>query len=176
MHLLGAPALTAEAEAELPVINRASTPQANVILALEGAGLGALRLRRCAQTPHLPSKYRSIRRVDTYEDAHRALKWGGELWLSPSAYPHPPHHTWKLWQPPDDLDVMPLVGSSFANNPTAAVTSPMDGHVAGEVAERVNAGFNVLGLDGYTMCLSADEVRGLRRKRAHTNGPMYDGY
>lgn len=39
MHLMGAPPLTHKAEAELPAANTAAPPKANVVMAIEGAGI-----------------------------------------------------------------------------------------------------------------------------------------
>ena len=51
MHLMGAPALTHKAEAELPAANSAAPPKANVMMAIEGANVG-----ECEPTSLMPPR------------------------------------------------------------------------------------------------------------------------
>ena len=51
MHLMGAPALTHKAEAELPAANSAAPPKANVMMAIEGANVG-----ECESTSLMPPR------------------------------------------------------------------------------------------------------------------------
>lgn len=82
MHLMGAPALTHKAEAELPAANAAAPPKANVMMAIEGANVGECQLRGV----DMASWWREASARGPYASSH------AQLFISstPSYPPRPP--------------------------------------------------------------------------------------